>query len=141
VSAALDAVKERVQLPWIAAPKVVSPVDLENVILKPEVPFQSPGNLQDSGNTRLEESAELELSDGAVRMLTNANFEKALKEITPSGSETLGSLADLRRWNDEFGEGRKDKRKHQIWGKDRFGFGRQILTVEEDGRVLPAPPS
>jgi hypothetical protein len=66
------------------------------------------------------------------RVLHPHNFAKALKEITPSASESLGTLADLRRWNDEFGEGRK--RKKQVWGKDRFGFTRQ-WTREEDGKV------
>ena len=66
------------------------------------------------------------------RILRPHNFAKALKEITPSASESLGTLADLRKWNDEFGEGRK--RKKQVWGKDRFGFTRQ-WGWEEDGKV------
>ena len=71
------------------------------------------------------------------RILRAHNFAKALREITPSASESLGTLADLRRWNDEFGEGRK--RKKQVWGKDRFGFTRK-WDGEEDGKVAtPAP--
>ena len=66
------------------------------------------------------------------RILQSHNFTKALKEITPSASESIGTLADLRKWNDEFGEGRK--RKKQVWGKDRFGFTRQ-WDREEDGKV------
>lgn len=66
------------------------------------------------------------------RILHPHNFAKALKEITPSASESLGTLADLRKWNDEFGEGRK--RKKQVWGKDRFGFTRQ-WGWGEDARV------
>jgi hypothetical protein len=62
------------------------------------------------------------LEKAPMRILTLSNFQKALKEITPSSSETLGSLADLRKWNDEFGEGRKDQRRRQVWGKDKFGF-------------------
>lgn len=71
------------------------------------------------------------------RILRPHNFAKALKEITPSASESLGTLADLRRWNDEFGEGRK--RKEQVWGKDRFGFTRQ-WNRGGDGRVAISTP-
>lgn len=70
------------------------------------------------------------------RILGPHHFAKALREITPSASESLGTLADLRRWNDEFGEGRK--RKKQVWGKDRFGFTRQ-RGREGDGKVATAP--
>ena len=63
-----------------------------------------------------------------VRSLAWRNFEQALKEITPSASESLGSLAELRKWNDEFGEGRRTK-KRQVWGKDRFGFTVPALEV------------
>jgi hypothetical protein len=45
------------------------------------------------------------------RILRPHNFTKALKEITPSASESLGTLLDLRKWNDEFGEGRKRKKQ------------------------------
>lgn len=53
------------------------------------------------------------------RVLDLQHFNKALLEITPSSSETLGSLPELRKWNDEFGEGRKDRKRRQVWGKDR----------------------
>ena len=71
------------------------------------------------------------------RTLRPDHFAKALREITPSASESLGTLTDLRRWNDEFGEGRK--RKKQVWGKDRFGFTRQ-WGREEDGKVVTSAP-
>lgn len=70
-----------------------------------------------------------------IQTLTSQHFNKALKEITPSSSESLGSLAALRKWNDEFGEGRK-RNKEQVWGKDRFGFTNRIdKPQEEEGRV------
>lgn len=70
------------------------------------------------------------------RILHWRNFLTALKEITPSSSESLGSLSDLRKWNEEFGEGRKGKKK-QVWGKGRFGFVEAVTgnNVPEDGRV------
>jgi hypothetical protein len=57
-----------------------------------------------------------------VRVLSLRHFTKALKEIIPSSSESLGSLADLRKWNEEFGEGRADRKRQQVWGKGTFGF-------------------
>jgi hypothetical protein len=75
-----------------------------------------------------------------TRILRLQNFTKALKEITPSSSETLGSLAELRKWNDEFGEGRRDKRRKQVWGKDRFGFSDTGDRRGDAGRVLHSVP-
>jgi len=93
------------------------------------------GNADDNGTAKPpNDSATLATQK---RVLRPYNFAKALKEITPSASESLGTLADLRRWNDEFGEGRK--RKKQVWGKDRFGFTRQ-WDREEDGRVATSMP-
>jgi len=37
--------------------------------------------------------------------------------------------------NEEFGEGRKDKKSRQVWGKDRFGFTDQTGKIREEGRV------
>jgi hypothetical protein len=69
------------------------------------------------------------------RVLQLHNFTQALKEITPSSSEALGSLADLRKWNDEFGEGRRDRKKYQVWGKGRFGFINKPQGKLEEGKV------
>lgn len=82
-------------------------------------------------------------AENHARILSLHHFNKALKEITPSSSEALGSLADLRKWNEEFGEGRKDKKRRQVWGKDRFGFTDQREKIREEGRVasIGAPSS
>jgi len=61
------------------------------------------------------------LPEHPLRVLSLSNFEKALKEITPSSSESLGTLSELRKWNDEFGEGKREKRRN-MWGKGSFGF-------------------
>jgi hypothetical protein len=72
---------------------------------------------------------------------------KALKEITASASESLGTLADLRKWNDEFGEGRKDKKRVQVWGRGNFGFsikppGESVEGgVRSDVNVAASTPS
>ncbi|KZT44070.1 AAA-domain-containing protein [Sistotremastrum suecicum HHB10207 ss-3] len=97
VSAALDSVKETVDLPW-----------------RPSTP--SEGAAVQESATSPAKSAD----SSATRVLTNKNFTKALSEITPSASESLSSLVDLRKWNEEFGEGRKE-RKQRMWG-GRFGF-------------------
>jgi hypothetical protein len=143
VSAALDAVKENVLLPW-------SPTDLPHGSLPPlqrdispqfvssdpcasSSPSPSPS---DSSSSTSPSNGQLPL----LRTLRLRNFTKALKEITPSSSEALGSLADLRKWNDEFGEGRRDKKRKQFWGKDRFGFTDTGHGRGDDGRVLHTPP-
>jgi hypothetical protein len=119
VSAALDAVKEKVSVPWVVEKST-----------DPSQATSQTSNADDDGAAKpARNSAPLVAQK---RVLHPHNFAKALKEITPSASESLGTLADLRRWNDEFGEGRK--RKKQVWGKDRFGFTRQWAR-EEDGKV------
>lgn len=114
VSAALDAVKQRVKLPWVTVPSAPS------------------DPITDSA---------LKTGPKEGRVLTIANFERALKEITPSSSETLGTLSELRKWNEEFGEGRKNnKRRIQLWGKDRFGFSDPGGLPSQEGRVASDPP-
>lgn len=75
------------------------------------------------------------------RILRLHNFTQALKEITPSSSETLGSLADLRKWNEEFGEGRRDRKKRQVWGKGRFGFVNNHTDTLDEGKVAKEQPN
>lgn len=75
------------------------------------------------------------------RILHLRNFTKALKEITPSSSESLGSLAELRKWDEEFGEGRRDRKKRQVWGKGRFGFVDEKVEVGKvSGQLESSPP-
>jgi len=126
VSAALDAVKENVLLPWSttvlqnAPSPTLTPTDVlpQSVISGPHVSIGA------SSPSPSESCPSISLSDDPprARILSLQNFTKALKEITPSSSEALGSLAELRKWNDEFGEGRKERRRKQAWGTDRFGF-------------------
>ncbi|KAH9180615.1 hypothetical protein EDB89DRAFT_1920100 [Lactarius sanguifluus] len=120
VSAALDAVKEKVSVPWVVDR---GKNDHQDTLQTSNAEGKEENTPPTSGDS---ESA-------TQRVLRPHNFVKALKEITPSASESLGSLADLRKWNDEFGEGRK--RKKQVWGKDRFGFTKQWHT-RQDGRVV-----
>lgn len=65
------------------------------------------------------------------RSLELRNFTKALKEIVPSSSEMLGSLSELRKWNEEFGEGRRDRKRQHVWGRGRFGFIDKPQTYQE----------
>ena len=118
MSAALDAVKENVLLPWSTTVPCIPHVSSEA--------SQSP----------LDPTLPSDDEPPQIRILRLQNFTKALKEITPSSSEALGSLAELRKWNDEFGEGRRDKRRKQVWGKDRFGFTDTGHRRGDDGKVL-----
>ena len=135
VSAALDAVKEYVQLPW-------SVPGVQQTDAMPETPQASTNSVTSAVETSPGEDVESS-SVGAlpdVRVLRLRNFLKALKEITPSSSESLGSLSELRKWNEEFGEGRKDK-KRQVWGRGRFGFTNKGSIDEVEAPVDHAPPS
>ncbi|KAK2466983.1 hypothetical protein APHAL10511_001241 [Amanita phalloides] len=124
VSAALDAVKEHVQVPWSVPPQASSSQQtLVSELSANIAPAPVDTSLaDDSSNT---ESP----SRISLRILHLHNFMKALKEITPSSSESLGSLGELRKWNEEFGEGHKDK-KRQVWGKGRFGFVKAVGNNE-----------
>lgn len=117
VSAALAAVKEDVNLPWDTPLDAISAATNDN----------QPLNLSSTV-----EAPPLSYS----RVIHPRHFTKAFKEITPSSSETLGSLADLRKWNEQFGEGRKDKRRLQVWGRGRFGFTDATFALGQDeGRI------
>lgn len=67
------------------------------------------------------------------------HFTKALKEITPSSSEFMGSLGELRKWNEEFGEGQRDKRRIQVWGRGKFGFVDTPLGAGQDEGLVAEP--
>lgn len=158
VSAALDSVKEHTVLPWtsrhvINAPAVaaVPATDIlpaEGNASTPATTEPAPQEDADAANVVVETSTEVKTNlsqltpPGAPeaevkqqRTLRLNNFTQALKEISPSSSETLGTLADLRKWNDEFGEGRKNKKKRQVWGKGRFGFVNNHKDIPQEGRV------
>lgn len=132
VSAALDAVKERVDLPW-----TYTSSDTTSALDHKPAQITAPADVLDIDASR--PSA----TEPYVRILSGHNFNKALKEITPSSSEALGSLSDLRKWNDEFGEGKKAKKRQQVWGKDRFGFTDRVENIPEAGRIasIEAPVS
>lgn len=167
VSAALDAIKEDIKLPWLVsssdqnisdttAPGEKS-TDAQPVETKPEDLETSPKPLKGQQSEEVaDKSKEVETSSSTPepqegesatpplaheRTLSRRHFDKALKEITPSSSESLGSLADLRKWNEEFGEGRKDRKRKSIWGRGRFGFTDKDVLSGEEGRVVATPSS
>ncbi|CAE6500388.1 unnamed protein product [Rhizoctonia solani] len=150
VSAALDAVKEKVSLPWRTGKngdkigeKVadVSNVDAANVApdaTSSDTPVPGTQTVAESSAaapaqtteeksistaeaTIVSKSTQPAAESVPARTLRNEHFMRALKEITPSASEALGTLADLRKWNAEFGDGGR-KKSHKAWG-GRFGFG------------------
>lgn len=141
VSAALDAVKENVEVPWkssvrtsISASELVTPPEVASLDTA-STPQTSATETTTQADAQEPPSEELVMDPPHVRVIHLRHFTKALKEITPSSSESLGSLTDLRKWNEEFGEGRKDKKRHQVWGKGRFGFIDKAFPIQEDGRV------
>ncbi|EIW85015.1 AAA-domain-containing protein [Coniophora puteana RWD-64-598 SS2] len=140
VSAALDAVKEDVTVPWSVQPTPSSsdaPLEKGAPQALKVAPGEPASQAESQGPSKEQTTSE-QSSGSQPRVLLLKHFEKALKEITPSSSEALGSLADLRKWNEEFGQGRKG-RKQQVWGRGKFGFNEQIDITHEEGRV--APPS
>jgi hypothetical protein len=139
VAAALDAVKENSQLPWsvptghhpssiTAMQSVVSAQGSRTV--PPSTIECTPEKIQEQDEVPFEvvEPDVTDKNPSPPRILRAVHFEKALKEITPSASEAMGTLTDLRKWNDEFGEGGK-KRGKRIWG-GKFGF---VLNSQGDG--------
>ncbi|TFK76524.1 AAA-domain-containing protein, partial [Pluteus cervinus] len=116
VAAALDAVKEHAIVPWVTNPSPTSETASEEASTERDQ-TQSP-------------------TEVPIRKLHQHNFVKALQEITPSSSEILGSLAELRKWNEEFGEGRRNRKRQQVWGKGSFGFTTQSAQPQEEGKVL-----
>ncbi len=163
VSAALDAVKENVQLPWVTSasdpPGTATSASLSVQHSQPEGQTKITEEKIDASleisamacsvmNTEAGQAAAIEPESSALdpstqpRTLHLRNFTKALKEITPSSSESLGSLTELRKWNEEFGEGRQGRKRQQVWGRGRFGFVEYPKGDEraEEGRVMASRP-
>ncbi|KIK59761.1 hypothetical protein GYMLUDRAFT_261762 [Collybiopsis luxurians FD-317 M1] len=139
VSAALDAVKENIHLPWQILPAEGADTPTKHgQVTKDANANANLGTENDSEKIQAED-ASAQTSDPPLnrRTISRRHFDKALKEITPSSSESLGSLADLRKWNEEFGEGRKDRKHKLVWGRGRFGFTTRDTFIEE-GRVVPS---
>lgn len=152
VSAALDAVKEHVQLPWATTDssanrqtEPIGPVPSSASVAQPssenqgtfaQVATQSTGGASAATEGSATEATGVAEPSRALRL---RNFTKALKEITPSSSESLGSLAELRKWNEEFGEGRQNRKRQQVWGRGRFGFVEYPKKDDKAGgdEVLP----
>ncbi|KAG8825029.1 hypothetical protein FRC19_000533 [Serendipita sp. 401] len=157
VATALDAVKERAKLPWTvpreskaqapasdsstpqSTPAVSVSVtnDQPNVEIDTQAEHASPSEPREQEASSQSDPQDEDRSDAEEveppRVLHMSHFEKALKEITPSASEHLGTLADLRKWNEEFGEGGR-KRGKKIWGS-RFGFVLKTEGAMEEGKV------
>ncbi|CAE6426669.1 unnamed protein product [Rhizoctonia solani] len=154
VAAALDAVKEKVTLPWRTRngdgkgkekekEKVADVSNTEAANIAPDAtnsdtPVPGTQAVAESSSTvstqavdeKSSPASETKTASAPIqptsesappRTLRNEHFTRALKEITPSASEALGTLADLRKWNAEFGGGDR-KKSNKAWG-GRFGFG------------------
>lgn len=135
VAAALDAVKAGVALPWGTTEAPVEgitagtpctagvstgeagarvPVVGDDVGAKSTTtdPGSDPATESTSSSaSRSTDATTATLPEHPRRVISLLNFEKALKEVTPSSSGSLGTLSKLRKWNNEFGEGKRDKKK------------------------------
>ena len=151
VSAALDSVKEHVDLPWVSrhmlntSAQSVPVISVEVTSLgvdaskttkiadgtTPTTIHQEP-KLETMPESKPAEAGPVSLPP---RVLHVRHFTQAMKEIIPSSSEALGSLTELRKWNEEFGEGKRENKKRQVWGKGRFGFVNGRDTFHKNGRV------
>ena len=170
MSAALDAVKEHVELPWRTSqqpadqnanvPSVIETTPQPESVVAQTVGIDAPNSSEPKETSNpppsktksqvinsvkpeeqpSEPATEVQAANVHHRTLHWRNFLAALKEITPSSSEALGTLADLRKWNEEFGEGRRERKKH-VWGKGRFGFTPRPLDTVEEGKVQRDPLS
>jgi hypothetical protein len=182
VSAALDSVKENVELPWKHEP-VIAPISATNpestssimasllsqeklnenltkdefLPSEPNAPVAaldneaSPSISVSSPEQPLDSNVSDDSSPQSIpplpetpvqpkRVLHLRNFLQAQREITPSSSESFGSLAELRKWNEEFGEGRKDRKRRQVWGRGQFGFVEHGNIKFQEGRVVHSQP-
>ncbi|CAO3611656.1 unnamed protein product [Cunninghamella blakesleeana] len=54
-------------------------------------------------------------SEPPNRILLKSHFDESLKMISPSSSEDMGSLTELRKWNQKYGDTYK-KKKHSTFG-------------------------
>lgn len=159
--------KENLQLPWKPilnsdhASKTRPPVDVTadankvesqlknskssgDILLLPsksEIPSDTVPAAE-SSDTQAQTNSKPSVPDSShqPRILSLRHFQKALKEITPSSSESLGSLAELRKWNEEFGEGGRS-RKRKVWGRGQFGFIEDPRSGEKDERKMVSSTS
>ena len=63
-----------------------------------------------------------------VISLSNQALEKIT--ITPPLSESLGTPSELKKWNNEFGEGKREKRRI-MWGRGSFEFVEKWKRLDE----------
>ncbi|KAI5369130.1 Putative AAA+ ATPase domain, ATPase, AAA-type, core, AAA ATPase, AAA+ lid domain-containing protein [Septoria linicola] len=72
------------------------------------------------------------------RTLSSRHFDKAVKEISASISEDMGSLTAIRKFDEQYGD-RRNRRKKTAYG---FGVGKDTDVVDEDAaRVRKSDPS
>lgn len=130
--------KELVDLPWVSRhiETEKSEINVKDMTVSAQGITKDAESESISNNMNENKKlAETDQTSLSPRILYLRHFTQALKEITPSSSEALGSLADLRKWNEEFGEGRRNRKKRQVWGKGRFGFIHAEDDTFEEGRV------
>ncbi|KAI9225799.1 MAG: P-loop containing nucleoside triphosphate hydrolase protein [Piptocephalis tieghemiana] len=74
------------------------------------------------------------LPPSTERVVEMRHVEGALQEVGPSCSDGMSSLVDLRKWDDEYGEGGKRRGAKPVWG---FGVGERgkVRLEKEAGKT------
>ncbi|KAI0028621.1 hypothetical protein K488DRAFT_58139 [Vararia minispora EC-137] len=136
VSAALDATKESIELPWKKAVKPFAedassssdtlPVPAETPGIAPKVTStETPAEPTQTQDDKLTVPSN---SEAYRRILHWRNFVQALTEIWPSASEHLGTYAKLRHWNDKFGSGGRKRDEDDVKGDPEVGNHEGVLA-------------
>ncbi|EMD31581.1 hypothetical protein CERSUDRAFT_119622 [Gelatoporia subvermispora B] len=113
VSAALDVVKQTVELPWRTS-------RMASTTVKTESPSQAAGISVDAtkeGNVH--DAPQRPSAEPVKRVLASSHFQTALKEVSASTAESLGSVAELRKWNEKFGQ-KREKRMMESTSWNQF---------------------
>lgn len=116
--------------------------DVDLTVIAKQTPFYSGSDLKNvcvaaALNCVKEENKQANEHDGQEpykfperRTLSAVFFEKALNEITASISEDMNSLKDIRKFDEQYGDKRKDRKKAKSWGFRNPGDDERHETVK-----------